>query len=293
MNIALDDLLIHARTRGEVELFMARPAHALLITGPQGSGKATLALSLSAGVLGASNLSNYPYFMHITRPQGKKDIPVEDIRKVLHNLRLKTTGNRAIRRIVFVEDAHYLSEEAQNTLLKMIEEPASDTLFLLSAISERSVLPTVASRAQRLRVYPSAQAQAQKYYQSQKTEPEIASAWQLSQGNSGLMHALLFNEEEHPLKSSVELAKNLLRATPYERLVELDKLSKDKEQLAMALTALSMVLTALHRAALDQGNSRQIDIGSGRRLVRNLHSSLEANGSPRLVALELALNLKV
>lgn len=54
--------------------------------------------------------------------------------------------------IYIIMDAHELSRESANTLLKCIEEPVHSTLFLLSATSQGAVLPTIASRCSVLRV---------------------------------------------------------------------------------------------------------------------------------------------
>lgn len=288
----LNDLLLHPKTVAEAQLFIARPSHALLIIGLHGSGKTALVWALAAEILGMESLENYPYFLHVTRPKGKQDIPIDEVRSMLHKLRLKTPGTQTVRRVVFIEDAHWLSTQAQNALLKAIEEPAADTVFMLSVPSERSVLPTIASRTQKMRVQPVTLAQAKTHYSGQ-SESEIEVAWRLSQGNAGLLHALLTDKVEHPLKNAVEQAKKLLKMTAYEKLIELDKLSKDKEQFALVLVALGRVLSALHRAAIARQATSQKPLLSARRLVGRLQIALDANVSPRLIALELALNLGV
>ena len=291
MNPKLDELLISPRTLSEALLFLKKPSHALIISGLPGSGKTAVSKALVAAVLGVQNLENYPYFTVIRRPEGKKDIPIEDIRTVLRSLRLKTTGRGNIRRIIFIEDAHHLSTEAQNALLKALEEPAGDTVFILSVPSGRAVLPTIASRAARLSLSPVSLQQASDYYSAKYQPNVISSAWQLSQGRSGLLSALLNEEAEHPLKQAVEAAKRLLGQNSYERLLELDKTSKDKEQFGLLLEALDKVLGALERARIGRGQSPR-ELLKSRRLVAKLQSALSANASPRLIALELALNLK-
>ena len=54
--------------------------------------------------------------------------------------------------IYIIMNAHELSRESANTLLKCIEEPVHSTVFLLSASSQGAVLPTIASRCSVLRV---------------------------------------------------------------------------------------------------------------------------------------------
>lgn len=292
MSDSLDKLLLHPRTAAEARLFVSQPSHALLIIGLPGSGKTAAARALAADILKVGNLDNYPYFMQVTRPKDKQDIPIDDIRAVLRKLQLKTPGKQAIRRVIFIENAQHMSAEAQNALLKATEEPASDTIFMLSVPSERSVLPTIASRTQKLRIQPVSLAQAKAHYSS-LGDDELEGAWRLSQGHSGLLQALLTNQAEHPLKNAVDSAKQVLQMKPYERLIELDKLSKDKEQFGLLLLALGRVLTALHRAAIGRQAAQQKPLLAARRLVTKLQGALEANVSTRLIVLELALNLGV
>lgn len=58
------------------------------------------------------------------------------------------------RRVVTVQGAEFLSAEAANALLKLVEEPPHRALFLFLAEDLRAVLPTIASRSARLNVTP-------------------------------------------------------------------------------------------------------------------------------------------
>ncbi len=287
-----NQLLLNARTRVAAGIYIKQPPHALMIVGLPGSGKTALAHYLAAEVLGSKDVTSHPYFLTLTRPKDKRDIPIDDVRQVLHKLRLKTPGKGAVRRIVFIEDAHNLSGEAQSALLKALEEPAADTAYILSVPSIRSVLPTIASRAQSLTLHPVTLTQAQEHYAGKYPQSAIKNAWQLSQGRGGLLNALLGNATEHPLKQSVDSAKQFLRHDKYQRLLELDKLSKDKEQFNLFLDALGKVLAALQNATVGKGG-RQAGLLRSRRLVTQLQAALAANTAPRLIALELALKLEI
>jgi DNA polymerase III subunit delta' len=291
MSSGLDELLIHPRTKAEAEVYITSPSHALLITGMVGAGKAAIARAIAGRILDSDNLDAYPYFITLSRAEDKKDIPIEEVRAMLHKLNLRTPGSRPIRRIIFIHDANNLSLEAQNALLKAMEEPATDTAFILSSYSDQAVLPTIASRAQRLLVQPVSLSQAKKYYADSLPTEQIDSAWQLSQGSAGLLSALLSGDQEHPLREAITLAKDLLTKQPYERLIQLDKLSKDRQQFALLLDALARVMNALQRAALAR-NASQSALLANRRLIAKLRDMLDENASIKLVVTMLALNLK-
>lgn len=288
------NLLLHKKTSAEAKAFLKKPSHALLITGQTGSGKLHLALHLASNLLRISDqqLTNYPYFTHLKRPEGKQDIPVDAIRQVTRILKLKSTGSNNIRRVVIIEDAEDLNDESANALLKMLEEPAQDIVFILTASSTSSVLPTIASRAQKLTVYPLALNNTLDFWAEDYSTQKIERAWRLSEGGAGLMTALLNGHDNHPLIRAIEESKAYLAKDKYEKLLEIDELAKDKPGLRLRLEALIKLLRVIHHAEVKRGNEvQQKRLLAGRKLVNKLLDALGANASPKLIALELSLNL--
>ncbi|HSX18078.1 MAG TPA: AAA family ATPase [Candidatus Saccharimonadales bacterium] len=293
----MSGLLLHDKTKKQAELFLRKPANSLLILGSAGSGKLNLAISLAQELLkleSTAKLTNHPYFLHIKKPDAKQDISIDTIREVIRFLRLKALGNGGIRRVVIIENAQHLSIEAQNALLKILEEPNDDTVFILTAPNEQSLLPTIVSRCQTIQVYPISLAQAINYYKAKFNQKVIESTWQLSQGNSALMDALLNDDQNHPLKQAIDEAKKFLRQSKYERLLYLDKISKNKESTALFLEALNKVLAALHHTYLAKNRQQSLAqmLLSDRKLVRQSADAIDGNGNLKLISLELLLNLR-
>ncbi len=71
-------------------------------------------------------------------------IKISRIRELCTSLTVR--ANEAFRRIVIIRDAETMNTEAQNALLKTLEEPPRDTIFILIADNPASLLPTVVSR---------------------------------------------------------------------------------------------------------------------------------------------------
>jgi len=288
---------LHPRTRDQAEDFIKKPAHCLLIIGSHGSGKYALAKALAATLLRLSpskSLDSYPYFFHLLKEEGKQEIPIDSIRLLITKLHLKTPGDaNSVRRVIIIEGAHSLSSEAQNALLKVLEEPSDDTIFLLTLPSAQVILPTITSRSQVLRLLPISWLAARDYY-SGTPAGEVKAAWQLSQGSMGLLIALLKNVKDHELKQAIEEIKIFLSQNRYERLMQAESWGRNRVKLSMILEALNRILVPLHHAALQrQETSRAIKLLEGRVLIRRMQKQLMSNISSRLLSLELALKLRV
>jgi DNA polymerase-3 subunit delta' len=136
------------------------PSHAYLITGPAGSGKAASTRAFVAEILADGSPdatetrrramldpSPHPDLVWL-RPVGMSHA-VEDVRTRLIRLApLKPFEGK--RRVFVVEAAEALNDESQNAMLKTLEEPPPHAHLILIASDAEAVLPTVASRCQRI-----------------------------------------------------------------------------------------------------------------------------------------------
>ena len=120
-----------------------RAPHAILISGPEGSGRRELARSCAAlfclGEDAPERLDNCPNYYEI----GESTVKVDDIRTLLASAAMQGF-NGGQRAFVFV-NAQLMSIQIQNTLLKTLEEPHSETMLILTG-NEFGLLPTIRSR---------------------------------------------------------------------------------------------------------------------------------------------------
>lgn len=291
----MDNLILHEATRHQVQQFIARPAHALLLTGPDGIGKTAIAEVLAAMLLqlDVAKLANHPYYKRIAPDGSSSTISIEAIRELQKFLQLKTTGRASLRRAILIEHAQGLTIEAQNAYLKLLEEPPADTLLLLTADSPRALLPTILSRVQTITIYPPTEAQLQPLLTaSSADEATMRQILFLSGGLPGLLHALLDKTAEHPLLASVAQAKDILQKTPFERLSLVDSLSKQRETSLAVVAALErMAETALMQAAGRNDTGRIKQWHRIRKQTLAAREALEHSANAKLTLSNLFLHL--
>ncbi len=161
----------NARAVAAVDRSLAsdNPPHAYLFTGPDRVGKAALALRL-AQALNCDHTADIAPCLQCTPctrianglhadvqtvtvelnddGEPKTAIAVDQIREVERSVALNPFEGRT--RVVIIDPAHLLTDEAQNAFLKTLEEPPPHVVIILIATREERLLPTIHSRCRRV-----------------------------------------------------------------------------------------------------------------------------------------------
>ncbi len=127
-------------------------AHAYVFLGPQGVGKMAVAERLVASLLQVepNRLGVHPDVVYLDRPvdektgEKKKQIPLELVRMACERLALSAFGGR---KIVIIDEADTMTVQAQNALLKTLEEPSGNAVMILLAEDRSRLLRTIMSRS--------------------------------------------------------------------------------------------------------------------------------------------------
>jgi DNA polymerase-3 subunit delta' len=153
-------------------------AHAYLLVGPRHVGKRTLAFNLAqalncdgpelpcgqcrscqrilegkhADVISISMNSKIESAVTSNSLEHKTEIGIKDMLELQRMANLPPYEGKY--KVFIIDDAEYLSTEAANSLLKILEEPPQRIAWLLLASEEERLLPTIISRCQRLELKP-------------------------------------------------------------------------------------------------------------------------------------------
>lgn len=146
-------------------LSKGRAVHAYLAAGPAGSGKRAFAREAArallcknrgpggmyCGVCDAcvrTGAGSHPDLIELALPAKRASIGVDDIREAL--AKLAVVAYEGGGRAVIVDNADKLTPQAQNALLKSLEEPRGDLTWFLLTADPAVILPTVRSRCRQV-----------------------------------------------------------------------------------------------------------------------------------------------
>lgn len=117
--------------------------HALLFSGPEKIGKKKIAIDFSEKLLGDNNTDFF-----ILSPEDNI-ISIKEIRSLQEKLSLKPYNHSF--KIAIIDDIHLMKKDAQNALLKTLEEPKGNTVLILITPYPSMLLKTIFSRIQELK----------------------------------------------------------------------------------------------------------------------------------------------
>ena len=184
-----------ARATIEAALDASRLPGGILLHGPRGIGKATLAFDIArevfartgdesaehvAAQVAAGGYPNLRVLRKAPRDTGKgfyTAIRVEEVRGLIGESRM--TRGRAGFRIVIVDSIDDCNPSSANALLKILEEPPPETLFLLVSHRPGGLLPTIRSRCQQVALRPLSDADVRRVLGDQ---PGVEHAVELAAG---------------------------------------------------------------------------------------------------------------
>jgi DNA polymerase-3 subunit delta' len=150
------NVLLHPSAREQLAAIRRQQSGSYIFHGARSVGKATAAYELARRLNCQGDVNgpcancrrfaaaSYPDYV-VVRPEDKPSITIEQVRTIIQTLSLSPYAADGIRMVV-IDAAELMTMEAQNALLKLIEEPPAQTIFVLVTERPASLLPTVRSR---------------------------------------------------------------------------------------------------------------------------------------------------
>ncbi len=217
-----------------------RLAHAYLFAGPAHLGKKTFALEIIRILTGREiDMVVHPDIL-ILEPKiietekgvrKESEISIDQIRKIQHQFSM--FPYRASYKIALVNQAEKMTSQAGNCLLKTLEEPNNKTILILITSKLKLILPTIASRCQKINFLPVAEKEIKKGLGdvldlSDINKSDLKQIIRLSNGRPGMAIQYIENKELFENKDKIiAQLENLLIDNINERYKYAESMSKD------------------------------------------------------------------
>jgi DNA polymerase III subunit delta' len=281
-------------------------AQAYLFSGPQNVGKFSVALDFANKITEGKNPESNPNLV-IIRPEeavalenkkkpksSKREIKIDQIRELQRKLSL-FSGNKKYQ-IAIIDEAERLNKQAQNALLKTLEEPNDSSLIILVANNTQKLLPTIISRCQKIKFGPVSLVEIEKWLESgaflmpNASEKEKIIFWSL--GRPGLIFKLAADKNalDYREETLAEL-KKIFKQNLAENFLLLEEMSKDKEEV---IRKLNLWIIVLRQTLLGQ-NLLALEPMRALKSLEAITASLailrETNSNTRLILENLLLQM--
>lgn len=220
------------------------PTHAWLFTGPPGSGRTTAARAFAAALqctASPAGCGTCPTCVSVVSGKHpdvafisteKFEYQVRDVREIITQAQDK--ASQARWRIIIIEDADRMSERSGNVMLKAIEEPPANMIWILCAPSPADVLVTIRSRCRAVNLsIPSTEDVAQLLVRRDGLDAELARfAARASQSHIGVARLLARDEQARIQREKVVTLPLRVTTLPQamEAAAEISKLSAERAE---------------------------------------------------------------
>jgi DNA polymerase-3 subunit delta' len=270
--------------------------HAWLFTGPPGSGRSNLAVAFAAALTceekGCGECKSCRMVLTGTHPDvtvlstERIQISIEEVRQLVTTSYLGSSMSKY--RILIIEDADRMTERTSNVLLKALEEPPKNTIWMLCAPSEADLLPTIRSRVRRVALkVPSVAEVARLLVERDSVEPKLAAAAAAeAQSHIGMARRLATSTEARSRRRETLLAALNLRgvssamfvADQWAAIAKKDAdaltLQRDNEERSQLLATLGLKDGETIPPAL-RSSFKQLEEAQKRRATRSMRDGID------------------
>ena len=255
-----------------------KTSHSYIFCGTEGIGKKLIAKELAKKILCLKekengcdcksciefDSDNNPDFQLIESVDGK--IKIEQIRQMQRKVAEKPIISN--NKVYIIDNADTMTTEAQNCLLKTLEEPPEYITIILICTNEGNLLSTIKSRCTRMQFEPIKDEELNEYIKTKLPDEQISpQIIELAQGSIG--KAIKLNER----KDIYENIENILLSMQNRDLIDIVQMSeviyKSKEEIKSILEYINVLLMKLSKQNIKYINCVQIVEETKRRIKAN------------------------
>ena len=252
-------LVSNKRIKSSIEALISssRLPHAIIIEGDLGTGKRTLAKFLAKASVcdeaerpcGAcrnchlAEIGSHPD-IEVVSPEEKKVSITKDQIEALRTIAYHS-AHTAKRRVFIIEQANTMNPASQNKLLKVLEEPPSDVVFILITPSAEALLETVVSRCLVLSLFTPTFEEALEYLTGVKNIPKDEAENLLKEEKNNIGKALIrYESSEESIGRAVahDFLDAIERGSPLSAMVAASPLEKERGEVMKFSEELSELL---------------------------------------------------
>ncbi|HUY53459.1 MAG TPA: hypothetical protein VMV24_02700 [Candidatus Dormibacteraeota bacterium] len=222
-------MLISQNTKRQIDLFLVNPSNSLVIESPVRGAGIEISYQLIRKLLKLPDdyvVENSQHFYKIEKDNNT--VQIDSIRDLIKQFKLKSLNNKVINRIGLVNDAHLMSEESQNSILKLLEEPPSDTVIILLTRSLALLKSTILSRSAVIKITKPSYSEFIQFYSKNSENSDLKNKFDLTDGNSDFYIEYLNNEVDISKSEDIILIKKFLSSNKLDRLLMINDFCTNK-----------------------------------------------------------------
>ena len=176
-------------------------SHAHLIVGPDGIGKSIIAKIFAIKILNKSDFKDYVDIIDY-KPK-KSSFGVDEVRDIIIEVNKKPYEGD--KKVIIIHDGNKLTVQAQNALLKTIEEPPRGVYIIILSESLEIMLDTIKSRSQIYKLTPLAKDEMMNYISNldEKDKDKMIAALAYSNGIPGRAEKFLKSQKLQELRDLI------------------------------------------------------------------------------------------
>lgn len=276
---SIEQLILHPRTRTQLEQFLTHPTHALMLTGPMGVGLGTIARTIGHQLAGANVIYVAPT---LHNKQKTTIINADDIAELGSIVR----NHRDNVLVIIIDGADCAVSGVFERMLKLIEEPVPKVYYIFTAHSLQNIPATIMSRSALIKALLPTEADCAVLYS--ELDSTVASQVKFMANRRPALIKRLTSDDNFFVSesSSMQIAKEFMQNAVSRRMEIIDALP-DKESATSLCHDLAQLVISLASAGRLKNSQK---VASQLLLLSETADRLTNNGNLRLQLTNLAIN---